>query len=568
MYSLNRRKIIATLLFSLPTAAVLAFGLSYRLRRSCNPLSKLTICTFLACFLVLTALFIVTTGKESGKSRACFKQNKITKFVDRHTFITSFIVLLLAWLPYYLASFPGLYVYDAIPQTTRAIGLGIIDSWHPLIHTYWMSGLMMLGKALFNSYDFGFSLYTTSQYILFAALLSCSIARLNKLWQTGWKCLLSIAFFALFPLFPVMAVSSTKDTIFSASFALCAIELIVFYEKEEPSRLDICIFFLSGLLVSLFRNNGVYALVITLLYMMISRRKRKTTVATSFILILTSFILAIALPKAISQRTSTSAEALSVPIQQISRVAINHYQDFTESDKEELNTTIPGWQKYLPLISDSVKFADGTSKAIEENKATFFKLWFKFLIRYPSEYLDAFFGLINCWVCPIEQFEPSGTYHPYLEYDSYEIAEDGVLVRHQPTGDEYMGYDTPHVVEVHRNSLLPSFEPTMRTICYTPFWTNNLGIRALTSTALPLIILYYSLCKNILQKKKSMLCSQLFLALYALTCFLGPVYLARYALPFYAAYPTILTFVSPRLFTTEKPNRYTKASCLYVPKHG
>ncbi|MCI5950134.1 MAG: DUF6020 family protein [Parolsenella sp.] len=553
MDSTINRKIASTLLFSLPSSTLLAFGLSYSFRHTCAPTSKLTVGAFICLSVVLSLFFFLTVDRNS--TREVRRQNAhglLSKSSPcyRHPFLLSFLVLLTAWLPYYLASFPGLYVYDAITQTQWALRINLVTSWHPLAHTYWLSGLMELGYRLFGSYDIGFALYTTSQYVLFAALLSCFISKLHLIWHNATATIATVAFFGLFPMFPIMAVSSTKDTIFSASFALCAIELLYICRTAVPKR-DYCLFFVSGILVSCFRNNGFYALAIALVILIIAKHNNRRIVFTSVLLIMSGLALALLIPKLVSDDMSSSTEMLGVPIQQVCRAAINHYDELNEVETNALERTIPSWQNYMPATVDPVKFSGGTAKAIESNKSTFFRLWLALMQRYPEDYLDALYGLINGWLSPAFTYSSFDTTKPYFEFDSWEIEEKGMLVRRWQNSSEHLAYDTANVIEVHRISLFPGFEPIMRSLCYSPFWTGNLAFTILTSVALPIYLLYYMICVSIFHKEVDSLVVLLFASAYVATCLLGPVFLPRYALPVYSIYPLLIALCMCEPHTSE-----------------
>lgn len=537
-----RRIAICALLFSIPAAAAFAFGVSYSLRETCAPTSKMTLALFFAGVLLFCMLFFClqrrcdVTHAEAVDIRP-LSCGKLTDRFYWNPFLFAFIVLVLLWLPYYLASFPGLYVYDAIPQTTRALCLHQIDAWHPLIHTYWMSGLMTLGKAVFGSYEAGFALYTTSQYLLYAALTGLFVKKLHSFSGSKRISLLCLAVFALFPLFPIMAVSSTKDTMFSAIISLFVIELLMI-STGKASRSDWALLLICGIMLSCFRNNGFYALaVVAVPLLVVSSKNRKPVVLT---MLAGSLLLAVILPKMISERVSSSTEALGVPIQQVSRAAMLHYSELSSDEVSSLESSLPGWRNYHPSIADSVKFSEGTSEALDNNKPAFLKLWLALMFRYPGDYLDATYGLINCWVNPCARFSSDGINHPYLEFDSYFVAEHGKMVRHWPSGEDYMSYDTDHVIEINRKSMLPAFEPLMRAMCYKPFWTSNIVLNAISSPAIPIIGIWLATTLSLARRQYSSLLPLVFMIAYLGTCLLGPVYLPRYALPFYQFAPVVL----------------------------
>ena len=533
---------IYALIFAFPVSLSIALGITFELDGRCLPFHLKSTLIFLLLFSLLFSLFIYLNGVKHasahGVTKFDIKEKMAQNYGSLKLFFLFFIFLQICWSPYLFATFPGLYVYDAIPQTTSAISLGIIDTWHPLFHTFWMSGLMELGKNYFNSYSLGFALYTVSQYFLFSLQLAYFLAKLRDLGVCKFYLVLSLLFFALFPVFPIMAVSSTKDTIFSSSLALFVVELVVISANRDDKN-DWVIFFVSCLLVSCLRNNGFYAVAVVLLIMTVIRHKDIFNVLFFIITLAFCILLSVILPKLLSDRSSGPGEMLAIPIQQVSRTAKNHYSQLSGAEKEQLDNSLPGWNEYLPSIVDPVKFYSNADSALKENIDDFAHLWIRLLFKYPGDYLDATVALIKNWINPFSNYDGLDTGHPYLEYDSYYILEDGVLVRHYLTGDNYLAYSTDNVIEVFPHSLLPIFEMTVRNICYKPIWETSTVFRALFSPATVIIALYFCFISDLFKRRCPNIMSYIFLGLYFVTCLLGPTFLIRYSLPFFIVSPLL-----------------------------
>lgn len=535
----SKRLWVHAFIFAVPTAIATSLGLSYTLRKTCGIGSKLTTALFLLLLCAYAAAFILPVQVKSRWMVQTDAAGRGTTKI-KHPFIKALVIFLIAWGPYYLASFPGLYVYDAIPQTTRAISMCIVDTWHPLIHTYWMSGCMMLGKALLNSYQIGFAIYTTTQYLLFATLLAYFAHKILDATESRVAYTLCTIFFALFPIFPIMAVSSTKDTIFSASFAVFSILAFSLSKRENLKTFDKLMLFFSAFLLSCFRNNGYYALILAVVVILALKLAKQISWKKWVMLLCVCGFAAVLVPKVVSERSSNAAEVLGVPIQQVSRAAVQHESELSDIEVAELDRIIPAWRNYYPAISDPVKFTDGTSDAVSENLGAFINLWIKYLLKYPYEYIDATFGMVNCWVNPFASIATWDINHPYLEFDSYEIYDSNTLVRHWPTHDDFMSYDIASVIQVDRASLFPRFAEYMRTICYDPPWYIFYPLRVLTSTGLFAQIAFYAAVASLYKRVKTNTSVFVFTGSYYLTCLLGPAYLVRYALPFYLTTPLVL----------------------------
>ena len=533
---LDARTVRFSVLFSVPAAASTSLGISYTIRNTCGIGSKLT---FTAFALFLTIYFLSFIFLEAFATKKKVRAASKERPKPKHLYVKILCLLIIAWLPYFLATFPGLYTYDAIPQTTRAICMGIIDSWHTLSHTYWLTGCMYIGKIFLNSYQLGLSLYTLSQYLLFAILLAFFNLKIYALSKANFTCLISTLFMAFFPVFPIMAVSSTKDTIFSASFAVFAISLLNFCKDgfKFNNKSDAIMLLISGVMLSNFRNNGYYALVLMVLIFILATIKKTFSRKLWIALIMVSTITSLIIPKVISQRSSGATEVLGLPMQQICCAATSNSSELSEDEINNLDRVIPGWRNYYPAISDAVKFSDGTQDAISSNLLEFLQIWIHYLRKYPLNYLDATIAMVNCWINPFAAIPTGEINHPYLEFDSYEIYNEKTLVRHWPDHDDFLGYNVELVIQVDRLSLLPQFTNIVRNFCYNPPWYSNKIFRVATSTGLLILIGYYCLIMSIYRRETSTAFFFVLVFLYLLTCLLGPVYLVRYALPFYILEP-------------------------------
>ncbi|MFR5855314.1 MAG: hypothetical protein ACLUE8_13905 [Lachnospiraceae bacterium] len=71
----------------------------------------------------------------------------------RRTFWMTFAALLVCWLPYYLAYFPGMFNYDSAGEATQ-FTTGQYSGAFPPLHTLLLAAFYWLGEAL-GSYNAG-----------------------------------------------------------------------------------------------------------------------------------------------------------------------------------------------------------------------------------------------------------------------------------------------------------------------------------------------------------------------------------------------------------------------------
>lgn len=545
---ISKRAICCALCFSALLFVSIIAGYDFDHYGSCFTVSATSIlissvCAGIAFFCVLF-LFRMLKVNERFNADVCFTR------ISSKRFVGTWGIILLAWMPYYLACFPGLYVYDAATQVYYSLGIGVINSFHPLIHTYWLSGFLSLGNYMFGDYTVGFAVYTLSQMLVMSACFAFVLCSLRQLCGRRWVFLVSLAWVCLFPIFPVLAVSATKDAAFSAIFAVFIIQVAKLCKWKNvfiKSKVEVSVLFMSALLSGLFRNNAMYAVAFILLVLVVMHRSNKRFVAVVLTTCLTLLLLLGTLvPKAVSQITSGSGEIFGLPIQQVARTMNLESDSLSQDEKEKVASLIPSWDLYNEHIADPVKFSNGTSQIISSNSASFLRLWVELGLQYPSDYLDAFIAQTEGYWYLFSNYDTVGTTKPYLEADQWEVIEPGVLGRYMGEAgyDAYNALDIENWVIPSKHSLLVPFLLVVEQFCYEPFWMDSFFLRTLTSPALTVwgavLLILLSLCF----RRKELMIPSVAITTYALTCLLGPCYLVRYAFPFYACAPIVLCLFS------------------------
>lgn len=461
------------------------------------------------------------------------------------------VLFLFCWLPYYLAAFPGLFIYDAVTQIHYALDLKIVNSFHPLIHTYWMVGCIRLAQLLFKSETIGFAIYTLTQMIVMSCLFSYCIRFMSKQVKSALLTSLLILFISLFPLFPILAISATKDSVFSALLPFFVVSLYECFGYEGSlNNTKVLQLIISAVALCLFRNNAIYVVFVTVLLLVFLKPLRaKFRIRFSLLLLVSCCLFSVFIPKLLSNRTSDITEPMGVPIQQVCAVLNSRDSNVSNEEADEIKWYLPNWGSYNPYICDPVKFSPVSNKRLSDNPARFLKLWINVGLKNPGVYFDAFLKLtVNFW-CPSSSYNASEITKPYLEYDQWDYVDNDKLGRWLGPA----GYDVFNITDnsvwtiIHRHSLLPIFENTIREICYNPIWNSNLILYALTSPALIFLCFISSIVVSMLNKDIKSFLLLFIPTLYYLSCFLGPCYLVRYSFPLYCSLPVLAVSIK-RLF--------------------
>lgn len=544
---LRSRSTLYAFCFSLLLFAFTLAGYNFDHYGSCFTASATSIVVSLACACIAfcCALFLF---QKADENKGLAVHSSYICYSSKSLFLSSAIILL-AWMPYYLACFPGLYVYDAITQVYYSLGIGVINSFHPLVHTYWLAGLLSLGNLLFGSYTAGFAIYTFSQMLVMSICFAYVLCNLSQLCRRRFVYYTSLIMVCLFPVFPILAVSATKDSAFSALFSVFVVQLAKLCRHEEcfiGSKKEVSVLFLSALLSGLFRNNAMVLIVLLLLMLIVVfRSKRQFTVMALIPCLILLLLLGSVVPKKISQITSNSSEILGLPIQQIARTLLLRSDSISQDEEDTVVSMIPNWRLYNQRIVDPIKFSGGTSRAIADDLPSFLRLWAKLGLEYPRDYIDAFIAQTEGYWYIFSNYDTVGTTKPYLEFDQWEVMESGTLGRDMGQA----GYDVYNVQDIEnwiipvRHSLLRSFLPVIRKLCYEPFWMNSFFLRLVTSPALVVWSAVLLTIVSIHFRKMDLMIPAVTIIAYTMTCLLGPCYLIRYAFPLYCCAPIILSLL-------------------------
>lgn len=464
-----------------------------------------------------------------------------------------FTVMMIGWLPALLAYFPAVYSYDAQVQLEQWIS-GKYDIHHPLLHTMLMGICYQTGQAVSRLLPFrvdGMVFYSLLQMGILAYAISSAFSLLVKKNAAGWLRILLLGFFVLFPMIPIMAVSMTKDAIFSALFLWSIVLLAenLWLQKTFTIRKSIEYIVISVLMM-LFRNNAVYAwcvLVVCMLIVLLLSKKHtvakrkslkefmtkpqqlsdaetlKVLIALSIFAVIAYVIFSFLLVRVTDAEHGEKKEMLNIPIQQLARIYKSDSDTMTQEELEEIYYFIPqiDCANYRMWLSDPVKmhFREDHYK---ENPDRFWKCYLHIIVRHPSAAVMAGVYLTMGYWYP-EDISHTRIYESwwrdricYLVTDEIPVFYDDYVIKQRPVPVLTQYY------EMFATKLIQLRIPVVRQI-FAPA-TYSIGV-----------ILWLLLA---LKRKKS---EQFLLTVpvwaYLLTLLLGPGVIVRYLMPLMICVP-------------------------------
>lgn len=310
----------------------------------------------------------------------------------RQLFWLSSLCMLICWLPYLIAAFPGSISYDGGTQLAQAAGYLDLTNHHPILGTYILKFFLYLGRAL-SSESAGMFLFVIVQTVILIFSIASAIVEMHRLHAPKWLLLFTLLFFSLFSLWPMYAQWIVKDTLHAAVTLLFVVYAIRAARKEYSHTFPFySLWLVWGVLTALTRNDGVYIVAITLLILLSTQktiRRKGIVLLAAFLCINTLWNVLVIDANGITK--SSKKEMLSIPFQQTANYVRCYGAEITDEEKEIIDRvldydTLP--QRYNPSLADAVKESYRLTGADDESEAlaAYFKVWFKEFLHHPVLY--------------------------------------------------------------------------------------------------------------------------------------------------------------------------------------
>jgi len=495
----------------------IAQAMGYRLQfAQQSGLAGLFLCLGIGlCFAPALAYLFTLVAHALGNIKLSAEPTKPGK-----VFWISLITILICWAPVFLAYYPGLFTYDVGTQIGEIIS-GKLTNRNPLIHTLFLGGFYLFGGML-GSYSTGIAMAVLLQMLAMAAIFAYLLRYLAILRTARFLRVLALLLFAVLPIHSMLAISCTKDTLFSGLLLLFAIRLHQL--SREPGLLRnrrwLILTMSMIVLICLLRNNAFFAifLCIPLGFLIIPKglRMRFTVLLMGSLLVYFGGSMAI---KGLLHADGISpTELVSVPSQQMSRVYMLHHEELPAS--VEIEYYLPTVRDYTPYSADPVK-----TFAIVNHPYRmwgFLKLWGKIGLKYPIEYLDAFL------------FTNRGYW--WLDDTTHAaIYGEGLATR-----QGYLLSDTKKGMGVEHTSLFPPLETLFEKLFSNNEYQRFPGISLLFAPSLYVWLTLFSLFCGMYLRKRALCTLSGFLLCYLLPLSFGACVLIRYVYPLIVCLPLLL----------------------------
>ena len=253
-------------------------------------------------------------------------------------------VIFACWIPYLLVVWPGTVSNDSITQLLEIFGVKALSNANPLFQTGLIGLFVWIGQGIFGSADAAIALYVLAQGVLMALLFGFAVSQAGESGAPKWLVLTSLGFYALCPVFPLFAFCVGKDTNFAMAVLWLSLLVWRMVRRGSSGTWESVWLSVSAVLCALLRNAGAGLAAVTLLALLFFGLCRRSGVWRSALYALTCaacalFLLYAALIPALRAQPSPEAETLTVPLQQVARVAAN--DSLPAEYAETVNAVLP-----------------------------------------------------------------------------------------------------------------------------------------------------------------------------------------------------------------------------------
>lgn len=406
---INKRKCITAMVIAILFAIIEIICKSINIDYTLNHIiDKWLIINLLGYFIIAWTIILwiydifKNNRLENRETMALYKNisdNKILNKIfnnDTILFVICFVLIVLAWAPYFLRYYPGIVTSDSYSQIEMMIGKLSVSNHHPITHTAIIGICVNIGLALCSNINTGIALYSVVSMITMAIFDTLVLKYLKKKKVPVFIRIIVLLYYMFYPVNAMYSITMWKDILFSGIvpiFVILCMELIFNTEDFFSKKRNIAAYIIVSVFTILLRHNGLYAVILTLPFILITLRKYWKKVLPMFAVIVIMYMMSnVLIFNILKIEKGSIGEMLSIPLQQIARVKKYH--------KEELNTeTIKKIDKffivenieenYNPILSDDVKFKLNL-QSFEDNKAEFVGLWLNLLAKYPKDYIESF----------------------------------------------------------------------------------------------------------------------------------------------------------------------------------
>ena len=392
-FSLKKYVNILALMFSLLFTIILQVGKTiYHTNSIINFFNNsilITVCqTFSFCIFFFASLRGLYHNICTNEQKKCL--TFLYKIPNKYFNIITFLLIYISFFSAFFAYYPGILSYDSLKEFPLS---NLYTRFDPPIYAFFLRNCHKLGIILNIEPIITFEII---QMTFLSYVMTRTICFLKTNLVNNFIIMSCLLFTVLNPSIAIFSIIPTKDAILACFFQLLIINIIQYFKnpmilRNNPFKQSVII---SQIVIcSLVRNNVIFAIVPTFLYILLNRYFKLSKLF--FIGIIIYFFIQYPVYNYLHVKDGHIAESLAVPLNQISNVVVNDTNKLTVEEKEIINTFIP----YKIIKKNfNLRYGDPIKDYFNEanfnfNKNLFLGTYFKLFFKFPIRYIDAFLNL-------------------------------------------------------------------------------------------------------------------------------------------------------------------------------
>ena len=335
----------------------------------------------------------------------------------RRVFWIAWALLLVAWLPSFLARYPGALSADAGRVLQQYTGEIMWTSDHPPAYTLLLGSLVTLGARIAGD-AFGLFLYTALQALFLAGAMAFSLAELRREGVPRYLRYGLTVLYALLPMAMGSAAHVIKDIPYAAAFLIYCV-LVARAMLHTPQAMSSVRWWLgygfSALFLLLIRHNGMLivlpmAVVLLVCFLHASHQSRRLLTALLPVPVVLALLFNTLVVPQLAYQPESTPDVLGVAFQQTARILKNSPQDATPADLATLDRILEAntlGMAYTPKGSDPVRklyryFDNHTAQDVLSAMG----VWARLSCEHPLTAFHAAWSLNGGYLDPFDTTQP------------------------------------------------------------------------------------------------------------------------------------------------------------------
>lgn len=340
----------------------------------------------------------------------CVVPNAWKKLLEsKHALYNIMLIILLCWLPFLIALYPGSIWHDTfwqIDQFKNFIGNGnahCFHDQHPVFDSFLYGIIIIPIVKVTGSWHIAVFTFVLLQAVLTSFSFSYTIIFARKRLKLDENIsFLLLLIYCLLPLYATSVQILAKDTLFSIVYVLFCVSFLEIIRTRGAvlsiKRFSFC-FLGICILCALTKKLGIYIVLLSLFPLLVTDSKNKKVLIKLYCSVFLSMCILFPLFKSvIGVKPGGLQEMFSVPFQQTARYVKYYPKDITNEERHILEKVLDMdnvAKQYNPINADPVK--GWRQKTESVNYLKYIRVWGIHAARHPGVYVEAFNAMISGW---------------------------------------------------------------------------------------------------------------------------------------------------------------------------